>query len=103
MWANCNSLFESPAAYQVRVPQKVLEAFGVERIHCVLSDREERQVTLIIQGHNTKPRTCNMSWSEKNILQNVTDFNCLSMLSNSVIFFNFFFYALKVEIKSFWS
>lgn len=36
--------FESPAAYQVRVPQKVLEAFGVECIHCVLSDRAERQV-----------------------------------------------------------
>lgn len=25
--------FESPAAYQVRVPQKLLEAFGVESIH----------------------------------------------------------------------
>lgn len=31
---------ERPAAYQVRVPQEVLEAFGVEGIHRVLWDRQ---------------------------------------------------------------
>lgn len=33
--------FESPAAYQVRVPQKVLEAFDVESIHRVLCNRAD--------------------------------------------------------------
>lgn len=63
--------FEIPTAYQVRVPQKVLEAFGVESIHRVLCNRVQRQVTLEIQSHSAKPRTCSVSWIEWNISQNV--------------------------------
>lgn len=70
MWANRSSLsLGGPAAYQVRVPQKLLEAFGVESIHRVLYNTE-KPVTLTVRGHDTKPRTCNVSRSE-NISQDV--------------------------------
>lgn len=82
--------FESPTAYQVRVPQKLLEAFGVESIHRVLrNDRAEKQVTPVIRGHNTKPRTRDTSHSENISLDNVCWVTTLSPntgFSNYVIF-----------------
>lgn len=62
--------FERRAAYQVGVPQQLLEASGVESIHGVLCNTEQREVTLVIRGHDTKPGTCNMSWGKENISQN---------------------------------
>ena len=40
--------FAGHAAYQVGVPQQLLEAFGVESIHGVLRNTEQREAILRI-------------------------------------------------------
>ena len=102
--------FAGHAAYQVGVPQELLEASGVESINGVLQNREQRS-----HPRNQRPQH-NPGGSQENISQNgfpaqkalspnasLSNYVIFFQIKYVILFFQFFFsgylYALRVGKK----